>query len=149
MNTKYYPALVGAIAIAAIVLLSLDGCAVPVDVIPEPEVQIAATTTGPEPEPPGDPEPDPECVPAAGDLLVIAACIDEGETSTEWAAATGGFIADAAWEELVGTHAVAVFCEYASVAVAPYRREQVLAVLDDGLLQAPCGGAHFVHFFAP
>jgi hypothetical protein len=138
---KYYEILIAALMVLLLAALALDGCA----------YDAAADEVGPVPESTatrtGDPPPSPECVPLASDALVIAPCIDEGATGVEWATATGGFIAGASWKDLAHVRAVAVYCEYASVAVFPYRRMQTPAQLSDGQLRARCDGAHFVHFF--
>jgi hypothetical protein len=143
---KYYPAIAAALGFFILVLLGLRWEVCEVDL----GAAAHAATTPTEPwELPGDPSTHLDCVPMADDALVIAPCVDEGRTSTEWASTSDGFVAHATWEDLAGVQAVAVYCEYASVAVGPYRREQVLAVLSDGRVEAPCDGAHFIHFFAP
>jgi hypothetical protein len=144
---KYYPILCAALGAAVLILLaSRWGTCERVDI---GSAAHASTTPTEPPELLGDPPPHPECVPVANETLVIAPCIDDDTTSAEWAITSDGFVANATWEELAGMHAVAVFCEYASVYLSPYRREQTLVSLEDGLVRAPCNGAHFVHFFSP
>jgi hypothetical protein len=136
---KLYEILVSVLLLLFLAALSLDGC----------NARAAETPveTSQPPELPGDPPPSPECLPYVGSDLVIAPCIDENEGSTEWATTVDGFIGLAAWEDLITVQAIAVYCDYASPVVVPYRRVQVPAWLSDGQVSARCDGASFVHFF--